>query len=164
MGIISSIKYHEWNSLPYESTIEDWLLVSTVVPVCLAGIGASGALYGLLLLLIVDRLVAMKKDTGRRRFILMQLSFLVLLPILSTILIIIIYKFTVAHSAHVGGGLVGFLLGIAMLGSPLPWNDEHCIFRMTCRSKAFVFLFIFYGVTLTIFLLKDAPVLDHLLA
>lgn len=138
--------------------------MTSIVLVCLAGIGASGALYGLLLFLIVDRFIAMKKNTGRRLFILMQLAFLVLLPTLSTTLITVIYEFTVAHSAHVGGGLVGFLLGIAMLGSPLPWNDEHCIFRMTCRVKAFVFLSIFYGVTLTIFLLKDAPVLDILFA
>ena len=128
-----------------------------------ASIGASGSLYGLMLFLTVDRLVAIKTNTDRRLFILMQLILLVLLPIIGSILLILMLKLNVAHSAHFGGGLVGFLFGVGMFGSPLPWHNEHLTCRTICRRTAFVFLFLYFVINLTIFFLIDAPVVDSIL-
>ena len=127
----------------------------------LAAIGASGSLYGLMLFLIVDRLIAIQKNTGRRFFIIMQLVLLLLPHIVASIPLII--KYNVAHSAHFGGGLVGFLLGVGMLGCPWPWNNEHCVYGTTCRRTAFVFLSLYYLITFTIFFLIDAPIVDSIL-
>jgi len=129
----------------------------------LASCGASGALYGLLLFLTMDRLIAMLTNTGRRLFILLQLVLLVLLPVAISILQIIILKLKVGHSAHFGGGLVGFLFGIIIFDCPLSWNNEHRICRMTCRCIAFVILSLYYVITLTIFFLIEAPILDWIL-
>jgi hypothetical protein len=116
-----------------------------------------------MLFLTVDRLVAIQTNTDRRLFILMQLALLVLLPIVGSILLIIIFKLNVAHSAHFGGGLVGFLFGIGMFGCPLPWNNEHCICQSTCRYLAFMSLALYFTITLTIFFVKDAPIVGLLL-
>jgi membrane associated rhomboid family serine protease len=89
-----------------------------IVFVSLAGVGASGVLYGPMLFLIVDRLIAMQTNIGHRLFIPMQLALLMLLPIIASISLIIIFKSNVAHSAHFGGGLVGFLYGVCMFGCP----------------------------------------------
>jgi membrane associated rhomboid family serine protease len=125
--------------------------------VSLGSIGASGALHGLMLFLTVDRLIAMQTNTGRRLFVLMQLVLLVLIPVFASITLIIVYKLNVAHSAHFGGGLVGFLLGVGMLDCPLPWNNERCICRIV-----FVFLVLYYVITLTIFFLMDAPIVGSI--
>jgi len=129
----------------------------------LVGVGASGALYGIMLFLIVDRLIAMQTNTNRRLFIFMQLVLLLLLPSVVTILIIVILKSNVSHAAHFGGGLVGFLCGICMFGCPWPWNNGHCISRTACRRIAFVFLSLYYVITLTIFFLLDAPIVYSIL-
>lgn len=137
------------------------MLVSIIFFIFLAGIGASGALYGIMLFLIVERLVAMSTNTGRRLFIFIQLILLLLLPNTVTGLFIIIFKPTVAHSAHFGGGLVGFLFGIGMFGCPWPWHNEHTICQTICRRTAFVFLSLYYIITLTIFFLRDAPSVER---
>jgi membrane associated rhomboid family serine protease len=129
-----------------------------IVFVSLAGVGASGALYGLMLFLIVDRLIAMQTNPDRRLFIFMQFVLLVLFPFV--INIPLFFMFNIVHSAHFGGGLVGFLCGVCMLGCPCPWNNEHCISRTACRRIAFVFLFLYFIITLTIFFLIDAPIVD----
>jgi hypothetical protein len=135
-----------------------------IVFISLAGVGASGSVYGLFLFLIVDRLIAMQTNSGRRLFILMQLVLVVLLPILISKPLIPIFKLKVAHSAHFGGALVGFLCGICMLGCPWPWNTEHCISRMACRRIAFVFLSLYFVIALTIFFLVDAPIIGSILS
>ncbi len=134
-----------------------------IIFVSLAGIGSSGSVCGLMVFLIVDRLTAMQTNIGRRLFILMQLVLLVLLPSTTIIPIIIILKPMVAHSAHFGGALVGFLFGVSMLGCPWPWNNEHCISRTICRRIAFVFLCLYYIITLTTFFLIDAPIVRSIL-
>jgi hypothetical protein len=116
-----------------------------------------------MLFLIVDRLIAMQTNPGHRLFILMQLFLVVLLPFTITKPLIFIFKFKVAHSAHFGGGLVGFLCGVCMLGCPWPWNTEHCISRTVCRRIAFVFLSLYFVITLTIFFLINAPIIDWIL-
>ncbi len=123
--------------------------------VSLAGIGASGALYGLMLFLIVDRFNAMQTNPNRRPFILIQLVLLVLLPCLTIIPIILIIDFNAAHSAHFGGGLVGFLCGVSMLGCP--WANDQCIFRTACRRMALVSLALYFIISVTIFFVKDVP-------
>jgi len=132
-----------------------------IVFVFLAGVGASGSLYGLMLFLIVDRLIAIQANSGRRFFIIMQLALLLLPHIIASIPLII--KYNVAHSAHVGGGLAGFLLGVGMLGCPCSWNNEHSICRTICRRTAFVFLILYYVITFTYFFITDAPIVDSIL-
>ena len=126
--------------------------------VSLAGVGASGALYGLMLFLTVDRFTAIQTSPNRRPFIVIQLVLLVLLPCLTIIPVILIIDFNVAHSAHFGGGLVGFLCGISMLGCP--WMNDQCIFRTACRRIAFVLLIVCFTISLTIFFLIDVPMVS----
>jgi hypothetical protein len=132
-----------------------------IVFVFLAGVGASGSLYGLMLFLIVDRLIAIQANTGRRLFIIIQLALLVLPHIVASIPLMI--KYNVGHSAHFGGGLVGFLLGVGTLGCLWPWNKEDCMCRTTCRRTAFVFLGLYYVIIFTIFFLMDVPIVVSIL-
>ena len=111
--------------------------------------------------LIVDRLIAIQSNTGHRIFILIQLALLLLPHIIASIPLII--KYNVAHSAHVGGGLVGFLIGVGMLGCPWSWNNEHFMCRTVCRRAAFIFLILYYIITFTIFFLRDTPILHSIL-
>lgn len=119
---------------------------------CLVGIGASGAVYGLMLFLTVDRVNAMQMNTDRRVSILIYLISLILVPIILTIIIPIILKLKVAHSAHFGGGLVGFLLGVGMLGFRLLHKNQSKICHM-----AFIFLCLYFIIFLTMFFMKSAP-------
>jgi hypothetical protein len=128
-----------------------------IVFVSLAGTGASGSLYGLMLFLVVDRLVAMQTNIGRRRFIAIQLALLLLPHIIASIPLIV--KYNVAHSAHFGGGLVGFLIGVGIIGFPWPWNNEFCISQTTCQRIAFVFLALYYIIMFVVFFLSDAPII-----
>ena len=63
----------------------DWFFSSTSAE-------AFGSLDRLMLFLIVDHLTAMKTNTDRLPFILMQLVSLALLPIVASMLLIIILK------------------------------------------------------------------------
>jgi hypothetical protein len=123
----------------------------------LAAVGASGSLYGLMLFLIVDRLVTMQTNTNGRIFTIVQLVILLLPHIVASIPLIIKYK--VGHSAHFGGGLVGFLIGIGMLGCPWPWNNENCISRIACQRTAFIVLIFYYLITFIIFFCRDTPII-----
>ncbi|CAF4396670.1 unnamed protein product, partial [Adineta steineri] len=76
------------------------------------GIGASGAIYGLLLFFIIERLNAMNTNIDHRRFILIQLIVFVVFPMTIVISLTTILRINVGHAAHFGGGLVGFLFGI----------------------------------------------------
>ncbi|CAF1387127.1 unnamed protein product [Adineta steineri] len=123
------------------------------------GIGASGAIYGLSLFFIVERLNAMKTNIDQRLFIVTQLILFLVFPATITMSITAILDITVGHAAHFGGGLVGFLFGIGMFGCPCPCpsNNNYCNYQMACRWIAFLFLFIYFVVTFTIFFLMDAP-------
>jgi hypothetical protein len=125
------------------------------------GVGASGSLYGLMLFLMVDRLMAIQTNIGRRLFIIMQLALLLLPHIVASIPLII--KYNVAHSAHFGGGLAGFLLGVGMCDCPWSWNHEHYISRTTCQRTAFVFLILYYVISFTIFFLAHTPIVNSIL-
>jgi hypothetical protein len=114
-----------------------------------------------MLFLIVDRLVAMQKNIGRRRFIIIQLALLLLPHIIASIPLIV--KHNVAHSAHFGGGLVGFLIGVGIIGCPWPWNNDFCISQTTCRRIAFVFLALYYIIMIFVFFLLDAPIIYSVL-
>ena len=122
-----------------------------IISVFLDSIGASGAVYGLRLFFVVDRFVAIQRYPDRRLFIFMQLVFLALIPSLHTIPIIFILdlKVKIAHSAHFGGGLVGFLCGIGVLGC-----------RTACRRISFVLLALYFIISSTIFYLIDVPIID----
>ncbi len=119
-------------------------------------------MYGLRLFFVVDRFVAMQKNPGRRLFIFMQLVFLVLLPTIHVVPIIFILKLNVkiAHSAHIGGGLVGFLCGIYMLDCPC--ISEHCFFPTACRRIAFVLLAFYCIIGLALFFVIDVPIVNHI--
>ncbi|CAF1574796.1 unnamed protein product, partial [Adineta steineri] len=78
----------------------------------LTGIGASGAIYGLSLFSIVERLNAMKTNVDHHRFIFMQLILFVVFPMTIIISLATILRMNVGHAAHFGGALVGFLFGI----------------------------------------------------
>ncbi len=127
----------------------------------LDGVGASGSLYGLMVFLIVDRLVAIQINPARRRFILMQSALLLFPHIIVSIPLIIEYN--VAHSAHFGGGLVGFLLAVGMIGSPCSWNSDYCLSRTTCQRIAFIILLLYYIIAFTFFFLTDAPIVESIL-
>ncbi|CAF1508900.1 unnamed protein product, partial [Adineta steineri] len=76
------------------------------------GIGASGAIYGLSLFFIIERLNAMKTNIDHRLFIVIQLILFVVFPMTIIISSAAILGITVGHAAHFGGALVGFLFGI----------------------------------------------------
>jgi len=126
----------------------------------LAAIGASGSLYGLMVFLIVDRIIALRINPGRRFFIIIQLALLLFPHIISIIPMII--KYNVAHSAHIGGGFVGFLLGIGMIGCLPPWNNENGIGRTACQRTAFIFLILYYVITFASFFLSYAPIVHSI--
>ncbi|CAF3383528.1 unnamed protein product [Rotaria socialis] len=128
-----------------------------------SSVGASGSVYGLMLFLTVDRLIAMQVNTDRWISILIYLLLLVLLPIVVTIIVPIALRWTVAHSAHVGGGLMGFLVGVGKLGFPLLHNHQPNICRTTCRYLAFVFLSLYCVIILIVFFLTNAPTIDWIL-
>jgi hypothetical protein len=132
-----------------------------IVFVFLAVAGASGSLYGLMLFLVVDRLIAIQTNTHRRHFIIMQLILLLLPHIVASIPLIINYN--VSHSAHVAGGLVGVLISIGMFGCPWPWNNGQCICQTTCRRTAFILLILYYVIGFINFFTIDAPVVDWIL-
>ncbi|CAF1304613.1 unnamed protein product [Adineta steineri] len=136
-------------------------LTSTMFRTNAFGIGASGSLDGIRLFFIMERLMAMKTNTGqhRRLYIVIQLFLLVVVPMGISILIINIVKVRIAHADHFGGALMGFLLGIGMFGCPWPWNGEHCISQRTCRRVAIVFISLYFLMTVTIFFRTDAPVM-----
>ena len=134
-----------------------------IVFISLVGVGASGALYGLLLFFIMDRIIALRTNSDRRLFILLQLVLLVLLPLFITNLLMFMLKFKVAHSAHFGGGLVGFLCSVYILDCSWPWSSEHCFSQTVCRALGFIFLFLYFAITLTIFMLIDAPTVGGIL-
>ncbi|CAF3949480.1 unnamed protein product [Adineta steineri] len=75
-------------------------------------IGASGAIYGLSLFFIIERLNTMKTNIDHHRFVLMQLILLVVFPMTIITSSGAILDITVGHAAHFGGALVGFLFGI----------------------------------------------------
>ncbi|CAF1429643.1 unnamed protein product [Adineta steineri] len=125
------------------------------------GIGASGAIYGLSLFFTVERLNAITTNSDHRCSILMQLIIFVVFPTALEIYSASTSGITATHFAHFGGGLVGFLFGIGMLGCPCPCpspsNNNYCNFQMACREIAYIFLFIYFVFTLTIFFLMEAP-------
>ncbi|CAF1125091.1 unnamed protein product [Adineta steineri] len=123
-----------------------------------SGIGASGAIYGLLLFFTVERLNAMKTNIDHRLLIVMQLILFVAFPIIIITSVTTILDINVGHSAHFGGGLVGFLFGIGMFGCSCPClsNNNYCNCHMACRWTAFIFLSIYFVFTFTIFFLIDA--------
>ncbi|CAF4052201.1 unnamed protein product, partial [Adineta steineri] len=88
-----------------------------------SGIGASGAIYGLSLFFIIERLNAMKTNINHRFFILMQLILFVVFPMTIIISSAAILGITVGHAAHFGGGLVGFLFGIALSFNQLDFSS-----------------------------------------
>ncbi|CAF3548145.1 unnamed protein product [Adineta steineri] len=93
-----------------------------------SSIGASGAIYGLSLFFIIERLNTMKTNIDHHRFVLMQLILLVVFPMTIITSSGAILDITVGHAAHFGGALVGFLFGIGMFGYPCPCssNNNYC--------------------------------------
>jgi hypothetical protein len=126
----------------------------------LAAIGASGCLYGLMLFLVVDRLIASKTKRDDRFFVVIQLAVLLLPYILVSILLTMIDN--VQHIAHFGGALVGFLLGVIMLGCPFASIEKYSSCTTTCRRMALVLLVLYFIMTTTIFFCRKAPVLDRI--
>ncbi|CAF1457887.1 unnamed protein product [Adineta steineri] len=124
-----------------------------------AGMGASGSIYGLMIFLVMDRLVALQEKTERRLFILLQIFLLVILPNVPTMIVFSILELPVGHSAHFGGGLVGFLLSVGILGCPLPWINRQWRYGIIYKYIAFSLLFIYFLITLTIFFVNDASIL-----
>ncbi|CAF1380636.1 unnamed protein product [Adineta steineri] len=122
-------------------------------------VGASGAIYGLLLFFTVERLNTMKTNIHHRLLIVMQLIIFVAFPIIIVTSVATILHVNVVHSAHLGGGLVGFLFGIGMFGCPCSysWNNNYCNFQLACRWIAFIFIFTYFVVTFTIFFRMHAP-------
>lgn len=114
-----------------------------------------------MLFFVVDRLMAIKTNTGRRLSIIIQ-SILLLLPhVILSIPQMMIYQ--VAHSAHVGGGLVGFLLALGMFKCSWPWNNEYTICRVIYQRAAYIILILYYTITSIIFFTTDAPIIDWIL-
>ncbi|UJR17347.1 hypothetical protein I4U23_004242 [Adineta vaga] len=133
-----------------------FMLINTQRP----GIGASGAVYGLLLFFIVERLSTMRMNPDQRIYILIQLILLIVIPMTISLSTVAILRVNTAHSAHFGGGLVGFLFGIGMFGCPCPWNNEYGCYQTICRRTAYVLLVLYFIFTLSIFLLINAPYVD----
>jgi len=122
----------------------------------LAGHGASGSLYGLMLFFIFDRLVSIRTNSDRYRFNIVQ--FAVLLLPHAIISLPFAMRYNVGHSAHVGGGLVGLFLGITIIGCPWAQNNEQCIGQNTCRRLAIIFLMLYFLLTFSLFFLLDVPI------
>ena len=126
------------------------------VPLLLAAAGASGCLYGLMSFLVVDRLLAFQTNHGQRFPVLVQLTMLLLPYIITSVPLSIYYN--VPQDAHVGGALVGFLLGIRVLECPLVCVcKEGGISRKLCQRLAVVLLVLYFVLNLIIFFLREAP-------
>lgn len=121
----------------------------------LAGHGASGSLYGLMLFFLFDRLISIRTNPDRYRFNITQLLALLLPHIIISLPFAI--RYNVGHSAHIGGGLVGLLLGVAMLGCPWTQNNEQCIGQTACRRLAIILLIIYFLLTFILFFVLDVP-------
>ena len=129
------------------------------VPLLLAATGASGCLYGLMLFLVVDRLLASQTNHGQCFPVLVQLTMLLLPYIITSVPLSIYYN--VPQDAHVGGALVGFLLGIRVLGCPLVCVcEEDRINRKICQRLAVALLILYFVLNLIIFFLREAPIAD----
>ncbi|CAF1153477.1 unnamed protein product [Adineta steineri] len=128
------------------------------------GVGSSGAIFGVMLFFIVERFSAMKNNVNHRISILIQLVLLVVLPMTISICQIIILKIDPAHSAHLGGGLVGVLFGIGMFGCPCLYNNEHNSCQTICRRTAFGVLFLYFGISLIIVFRTNAPFLGSFMS
>ena len=113
----------------------------------LASIGASGALYGILFFFIVERLITMKRQPGRRMLIFVQLVVLVIVPTFVTMTLVKYFKYRVAHSVHFGGALVGFLTVLIL--------DSQA--RPIVRWISFAIIAVYFALTTIIFFLTDAP-------
>ncbi|CAF1091796.1 unnamed protein product [Adineta steineri] len=98
----------------------------------IASMGASGSIYGLMIFFVMDRLVAIQEKTKRRLFILLQIFLLVILPNVPTMIVFSILELPVGHSAHFGGGLVGFLLGVAEITSETDSINSRMDFGFPC--------------------------------
>ena len=104
----------------------------------------------------MDRLFALQINPTHRFFIILQLILLVLLPtIIITFVLTFIMSLDVAHSAHFGGALVGFMISIQWAS-----NDQCCRYRRICQRIIFVFLILFFLIIFAIFFLNDAPIID----
>ena len=113
----------------------------------LAGVGASGALYGILFFFTVERLITMKRQPGQGMRILVQLVVLVILPMIVTVMLLKFLKYRVAHVVHSGGAFVGFLT-IGLFDSQT---------RPVVRCISFSILAAYYVLAMVIFFRTDAP-------
>ncbi|UJR17345.1 hypothetical protein I4U23_004240 [Adineta vaga] len=129
------------------------MLIDSRIP----GIGSSGALYGVLIFFLMERLSTMKANSGHRIYIVVQLLLLVGIPMTIGVSILFILKINAAHSAHIGGGSVGFLFGIGMFGCPCLCTSEHGYYQMICRRTAFAILFLYFIISFIIFFHIEAP-------
>lgn len=125
---------------------------------CLASVGASGALYGLLLFYSIDRIFALRNaNTSQRVMIFVQLILLVFLPVMQSILVPIIFKFRTVHSAHIGGSIVGCLLGFAIIDCPWLVNNKYYL----CQRFALVLVTLYFLITFYLFFTMNAPFVVH---
>lgn len=115
-----------------------------------------------MLFLIVDRMLAAYINQGcNRGFVILQLVLLLLPYILTSLFLVINY--TVLHDAHVGGALVGFLLGIYMLGCPSQcFCKDNDVSQKIFRSLALILLILYFLVTWINFLRSDAPIVQKI--
>ncbi|CAF1587183.1 unnamed protein product, partial [Adineta steineri] len=113
LGILLERKYGSFRIVIvyWLSTVGAVLLCAMLADSREGGIGSSGAIYGLALFFTVERLNAIKTNSDRRLFILMQLILFIVFPTTITISMAAILGINVGHSAHFGGGLVGCVFG-----------------------------------------------------
>lgn len=108
-----------------------------------------------MLFFIYDRFVSLRTNSHRYRFNLIQ-SIVLLLPHIVISLPFAI-RYNVGHSAHIAGGFVGFLLGIAIVGCPWAQNNEQCIGQIACRRLAIILIILYFLLTFALFFVLDIP-------
>ncbi|CAF1153108.1 unnamed protein product [Didymodactylos carnosus] len=104
------------------------------------GLGASGASYGLLVVVIVDRLGTLSKANRLR--ILIEILFY--FSVLNIPYIVMSFFYQINHEAHVASALVGLLLGIVL-------SEYAAISRQLRYVSIFLIVVIFTALIITFF-------------
>lgn len=108
-----------------------------------------------MLFFLYDRIVSLRTNPTRYGFNVIQFIVLLLPHIIISLPFAI--RYNVGHSAHIAGGFVGFLLGIAMIGCPWAGNNEQCVSQIVCQRLAIILLMIYFSLTFTLFFVLDIP-------
>lgn len=109
----------------------------------------------------IDRLNEIEKKRNNYLINLIQIILFYIPYIIINIPLII--KSNVAHSAHFGGALIGFLLSINIIGCPFIFNNQNIICQNACQLTTFIFISFYFIITFILFFSKYPPIVQSIL-